>query len=200
MTRFKYILVLAFIIGITYTVFPQTDTYYKFPENAQTTIQPDFLNVDSILKQQGFSFFDQMPDLNEKSANFELDVLGERYEKSFIKDLEYTYLREIKIVLNQEDTVTLNLRGYVFKDSAEASKIYKHLDKKIASGIIVPDYRIIYREENIIYFISMKTYFRKLRKSFRKIIFPIYNSAVAKGDRDYLLFKQDLRIRRNRPI
>lgn len=189
-----------FFILIFHAGFAQSG-YYVYPTGVNPSEKPGFFNVDSVLTSRQYSFFACTYDsIDAKLANFDIDVLGERPKKSFVEGLDHTVIKDINIVL-QEDTVTLKMRAFVYKNLEEADNVYQHLDKMVVSGIIVPDYRIIYKKEHVIYITSLKSYFRKIRKQFPAIIYPIYNAMLAQHDNNtYLLFKHDLRKRRNEPM
>lgn len=194
--------ILFTLVVIANSIYSQNNYYYYSQNNTTSSDIPNFYNVDSVLSANHFRFTTyEYKSVDENIANRELVILGELSRKeSFIKELDHTFIRDIGIIFEPtpsvEDTIQLKLRIFSYKDSIEANKVFKHLNKKIVSGIIVADYKIVYKQNNNIYFISIKGYHdRRVKKEFPVIINPIYESLLKKKDNLYMLFKNDLRIR-----
>jgi hypothetical protein len=175
------------------------DTYYTYSTTNKTIgDKPDFFNIDSIIKNKNFKVVNlKYSSVDYKIANEDMEMLAElrARSKSFTKSIDYTFIMDLGIVFNEGmDTVKLKSREFVYTDSIEATTVFNYLNKKIVSAIIVPNYRIIYRQGNKIYFISIKEYDKKLRKKLPIIMNPIYDALSAKNDNLYLLFHHDLRI------
>ncbi len=175
------------------------DTFYTYSSTNKTiSDKPSFFNVDSIIKSKNYTVINlKCNSVDYKIANEDMEMLAElrARSKSFTKYIDHTFIMDLGIVFNEGlDTIKLKSREFVYTDSIEASNVFKYLNKKIVSAIIVPNYRIIYRKGNKIYFVSIKEYDRKLRKKLPQIINPIYDALSAKNDNLYLLFHHDLRI------
>ncbi|MBI3502229.1 MAG: hypothetical protein HY063_10580 [Bacteroidetes bacterium] len=187
-----------FLTAITCAAFSQ-NKYYSYPPELKLSDAPHFFNADSILSAKKFQTLPhEYKNMDKQIANYDMEVLGELHGAYFTKELDHTFIRDIDILQPPYDTILFKQRAFVYKDSAEANKVFKHLSEKVVSAISVPDYRIIYKEMNAIYFISVQSYEKKLKQHFPAIIYPIYDALATDKKHLYLLFKHDLRIKTNR--
>ncbi|HEY4799795.1 MAG TPA: hypothetical protein VII99_12015 [Bacteroidia bacterium] len=186
-------ILLAAISALTYG----QGNYSYFPAATKPTDAPHFFNVDSVLKLKQFKTADKdYKTIDSKIANYDMEVLGEVHGESFTAELSHTFIRDINLFLNDDDTATLISRAFVYKDTATASKIFKHLNEKVVSAISVPNYRIIYKESNTIYFISIKDYDPDVVKLLSQIIMPVYDALASRKNNLYLLYKFDRQIKK----
>jgi len=194
-----FTVILLVYSNITYG---QNNFYSYSAYNQDVYDKPSFFNVDSLLSLQNYKLTDYVyRSIDKKTANDEMEVLGEFQSKSFTKEIDHTFIRDIGILVVDginRDTIKLKLREYVYKDSMEAAKVFHHLNKKVVSAVIVPHYRIIYKEKNRIYFVSLLEYNKHLKKQLPKIVNAIYDVLAARNNNLYLLFHYDRRIRTNK--
>lgn len=201
----NYIGIFAALSVNFFTVHSQNNFYSYSTGNQTVSDKPRFFNVDSILTTKNYKFSDYIYFATDaKLANDDMEVLGELHYKSFTEKIDHTFIRDIGVLVSDPvekdiDTVKLTLREFVYKDSAEAKKVFEHLNEKVISAITVPDYRVVYREKNNIYFISVKEYDKNIKKELPKIINPVYETLVAKSNNLCLLFHYERRIRTNAP-
>lgn len=201
----KNICIAATILIASFTVQAQSDFYSFSNEGKTISDKPHFFNVDSILALKNYKFVEyDYKTVDAKLANYDMEVLGELYSKSFTEKIDHTFIHDIGVLFphvkaGDMDTIKLIRRQFVYQDSAEAKKVFNHLNKKIISAISVPHYRIIYRENNSIFFISLKEYDRDRKNELPAIINPIYDALVSRNNNLYLLFHYDRRIKTNAP-
>ncbi|MBI4945478.1 MAG: hypothetical protein HY840_03650 [Bacteroidetes bacterium] len=197
-------LIIATVILVYFNIGYGQNKFYSYsPSGKNISDKPLFFNVDSVLTLTNYKVTDcTYSVIDDKLANYDLDVLGETHRESFIQGIDHTFIRDIGVLVTDNinkdiDTVILKLRAFVYKDSAEARKVFYHLNGKTLSAITVPDYRIIYKVENKIYFISLKEYDPELKNELSKIINPLYDALIARKNNLYLLFHYDRRMKTN---
>ncbi len=196
----KKILIIIFI-AVSVTAFSQNNFYF-YNCSMSTTMPadaPNFINADSILNKNHFqTSFHEYKAIDARVANFDMEVLGELHGEYFVKDLDHTFIRDVNILLPGDDTVLLKQRAFVYKDTAEASKVFRHISEKIVSAISVPNYRIIYKQGKMIYIISVKSYIKREKLWMPFMIDPIYDALAVDKKNTYVMFRHDWRIKKSR--
>jgi|ERR1051326_3487681 hypothetical protein len=196
----KIFFVILFL-AVSASAFCQHENYYHYScvgdPSKEPADEPHFFNADSVLKVNHFQTAPHdYKTIDARIANYDMEVLGELHGEYFVKEVDHTFIRDINILLPGNDTAVLKQREFVYKDTAEASKIFNHLNEKVVSAISVPDYRIIYKKDKAIYFISVKSYEKQIQRQIPLMVTPIYDILAKDKTTMYLLFKHDLRIKR----